>query len=333
VRSDSFDGEAVVTTIAWGLLAVLFTADPASFPARDTLAPAAARSDAERLSLEKLTWKPGEFSVTLAPVEDAEHQAVIRFPSALETGDAVNDKVALLWYRAAGATDGEQRPALVVVHESGAAMPVGKMFAKGFAARGVHAFLIHLPYYGLRKEKRRELDEKRILIAIRQGIADTRRAHDAVAVLPGVDPQKISLQGTSLGGFVAATTAGLDRGYDQVFIMVAGGDLPTLLAHGQRESADLKRRLDEAGWTGEKLREVMATVEPNVLASRINAERTWLYSANQDQVVPIENALSFKRAAHLSDDHHICLWGDHVTTILYFPVIADHVVKQIMSKP
>jgi dienelactone hydrolase len=320
-----------VTTIvmAWGFLAALFTAEPTILPARDTIAPAAAVSDAERQALEKLAWKPGEFAVSLVPVKDVDHQAVIRFPSALETGDATNDKVALWWYRAANVADGEKRPALVVVHESGSAMPVGKMFAKGFAARGVHAFLIHLPYYGLRREKRRELDEKRVLIAIRQGIADVRRARDAIAVLPGVDPQRIGLQGTSLGGFVAATVAGLDRGYDQVFIMVAGGDLHSLLEHGQRESADLKRRLDEAGYTGDKLREVMATVEPNVLAHRINAERTWLYSANQDQVVPIENALSFKRAAHLTDDHHIRLWGDHVTTILYFPVIADHVVQQI----
>ena len=316
----------------WGLLAVLLTADPTHHFARDSLAPAAAKSEAERASLERLAWKPDEFPVSFASVDDAEHQAVIRYPSPLATGDPVNDKCALLWYRAAGATDGEKRPALVVVHESGSAMPVGKMFAKGFAARGVHAFLIHLPYYGLRREKRRELDEKTVLIAIRQGIADVRRARDAVAVLPGVDPQKICLQGTSLGGFVAATTAGLDRGYDQVFIMVAGGDLPSLLEHGQRESADLKRKLDDAGWTGDKLRAVMSTVEPNVLAARINAERCWLYSANQDQVVPIENALSFKRAASLADDHHIRLWGDHVTTILYFPVIADHVVKQINGK-
>ena len=196
----------------------------------------------------------------------------------------------LLWYRAAGAIDGEKRPALVVVHESGSAMPVGKMFAKGFAARGVHAFLIHLPYYGLRKEKRRKLDEKRILIAIRQGIADVRRARDAVAVLPGVDPQKISLQGTSLGGFVAATTAGLDRGYDQVFIMVARGRSAEPAGARPARIGGPEAQLDEAGWTGEKLRAVMATVEPNVLASRIDAERTWLYSANQDQVVPIENA-------------------------------------------
>jgi dienelactone hydrolase len=314
------------------LLALWGAGNATTFPARDTLSPAAAQTDDERKALAGLTWKPGEFAVTMSGVEGQDYQALLRFPSPLETGDAVNDRVAMLWYRPADVKDGEQRPAVVVVHESGSSMPVGKMFAKAFAARGVHAFMIQLPYYGLRKENRKDLTEQRILIAVRQAIADVRRARDAVAVMPGVESKRISLQGTSLGGFVAATTAGIDRGFDNVFIMVAGGDLYSLLEHGQRESADLKRQLDEVGYTGEKLREVMNAIEPNRLAHRINAERTWLYSANQDQVVPIANALSFKRAAKLPDDHHIRLWGDHVTTIVYFQPLADQVVKQINAK-
>jgi len=320
-------------TIHWCLLAVVFAAENATvLPARDTLSPAAPQTDDERKALAGLTWTPTEFAVTCNEVNGQDYHAVLRFPSPLETGDPANDRVALLWYRAAHVKDGEKRPAVVVVHESGASMPVGKMFAKAFAARGVHAFLIHLPYYGLRRENRKDLNEERILIAIRQAIADVRRARDAAAVMPGVESSNVCLQGTSLGGFVAATTAGIDRGFDQVFIMVAGGDLYTLLERGQRESADLKRRLDEVGYTGDKLREAMAAVEPNRLAHRINAERCWLYSAEQDQVVPMANALSFKRAAKLPDDHHIRLWGDHVTTILYFHPLADQVVKQINSK-
>jgi hypothetical protein len=310
------------------LLATQFAAEPTLLPARDTLAPVAAQSPEERFTLEQLLWKPGPFEVSSAPVEGEEHQVVLRFPSAFETGNAINDRAALLWYQAANAKDGEKLPAIVVVHESGSAMPVGKMFAKGFAARGVHAFLIHLPFYGLRRDRSVKPDEK-FLIVMRQAIADVRRAHDAVAVMPGVDPARISLQGTSLGGFVSATAAGLDRGYDHVFIMVAGGDLYGLIQNGERESAELRRKLEEAGYTGDKLRDMIATVEPNRLAGRVNPERTWLYSAEQDRVVPFANALSYKRAAKLADDHHVRLWGDHVTTILYFPVIADHVVKQI----
>jgi len=311
----------------------VFAAEPVLLSARDTLAPPPATVESERRVLQELTWKPTEFPVTLQEVEGEEYQAVLRFPSPLETGDPVNDRVAVLWYRSTKPQGEGGRSAVVVVHESGSAMPVGKMFARGFAARGVDAFLVQLPYYGLRKTNQQQLTERKVLVAIRQGIADVRRTRDAVAAVPDIHPQKISLQGTSLGGFVSATVAGLDGAFHRVFIMVAGGDLYSLLEHGQRESAELKRRLDEAGYTGEKLKEVLEKVEPNRLAHRIDPRRTWLYSANQDQVVPIANALSFKQAARLPDDHHIRLWGDHVTTIVYFPVIADHVVQQILQPP
>lgn len=319
----------VVVLAVSGISPPLIAAEARMLTARDTLSPPPPSSELERRILQHLTWEPREFPVSLTEKEGEEYQALLRFPSPFETGDAENDRVAVLWYRAAKPSEEGKRKAVVVVHESGSAMPVGKMFARGFAARGVDAFLVQLPYYGFRRANRPALTEERVLIALRQGIADVRRARDAVAALADIDSQHISLQGTSLGGFVSATVAGLDHGFDRIFIMVAGGDLYSLLEHGQRESADLKRRLDEVGYTGEKLRQILDLVEPNHLAHRIDPQRTWLYSATQDQVVPLANALSFKEAARLSDDHHIRLWGDHVTTIVYFPVIADHVVQQM----
>jgi hypothetical protein len=139
----------------------------------------------------------------------------------------------------------------------------------------------------------------------------------------------ICLQGTSLGGFVASTAAGLDGAFDQVFIMVAGGDLFSMLQNGAKEAAELRSRLEAAGFTGEKLRELMWAVEPTRLAGRLDPQKTWLYSAEQDRVVPIANALALKSAAHLADDHHIRLPGDHVTTLLYLPAILDHVMKRM----
>jgi hypothetical protein len=193
----------------------------------------------------------------------------------------------------------------------------------------VHTFLVQLPNYGLRRTAKQKPTGDQFLVAMRQGIADARRARDAVAVLPGVDPTRISIQGTSLGGFVASTAAGLDRGFEQVFIMVAGGDLYGMLERGQREAAELRERLEKAGFTGDKLKELMWAVEPTRLAGRLDPKTTWLYSAEYDTVVPMANALALKKAAGLPDDHHIRLPGDHVTTIVYVPMILDHVVKRI----
>ncbi|QDT56928.1 esterase [Caulifigura coniformis] len=324
---------------AWFVIAVLAGRiaggeETQRFMAIDTLAPKPAASDDVQACLDGLCWKPQSFEVNCEPAasEDANHQAVLRFPSPINSGNAVNDRVAVLWYQAPKDDAPGLKPAIVVVHESGSSMPIGKLFARLFAGQGVHAFLVQLPNYGLRRTGNRKPTGDQFLLAMRQGIADVRRTRDAVAALPGIDPARISLQGTSLGGFVASTTAGLDSGFDQVFIMVAGGDLYSMLQSGEREAAELRRRLEEAGFTGEKLRDLMWQVEPTRLAGRMNPDRLWLYSAEHDRVVPIASALALKKAAGLADDHHIRLPGDHVTTVVYVPVILDHVIKRIREE-
>jgi hypothetical protein len=306
-----------------------FGQDVQTFIACDSLAPGKPATSDVSGCLDGLTWTPESFEVVVErpTPADAKHQAVLRFPSPVSTGDPLNDRVAVLWYQPPHNDAARLKPALVVVHESGSSMPVGKLFAGLFAGQGVHAFLVQLPNYGLRKSANRRPTGDQFLLAMRQGIADVRRARDAVAALPRIDPRHISVQGISLGGFVAATSAGLDDGFDQVFIMVAGGDLLGLVQNGQREAAELRERLETAGFTGDKLRELLWAVEPTRLAGRLDARKTWLYSAEHDRVVPIANALAFKTAVGLADEHHIRLPGDHVTTLVYLPAILDHVVK------
>ncbi|MDA1166512.1 MAG: acetylxylan esterase, partial [Planctomycetota bacterium] len=101
---------------------------------------------------------------------------------------------------------------------------------------------------------------------MRQAVADVRRARDAVAVLPMVDKSRISLQGTSLGGFVSATSGALDDGYDNVFLMLAGGELYDLIQNGKKDAAKVRERLEKAGLSGEKLRELTLTIEPTRVA-------------------------------------------------------------------
>lgn len=299
-----------------------------TYSAQDTLKPAVEDSADARACLEGLVWKPAAFTVTLERKGD---QTFVRFPTAVSSGDAVNDLVALEWY-APKTDEGNiiKASAVVVVHESGSRMEVGRIFAKAISTKGFHAFLIHLPNYGLRKTKEiNKSDGHRFLPAMRQAIADVRRARDAVAALPDVDARHIAVQGTSLGGFVAATTAGVDRGFNQAFIMVAGGDLLGVINGGRREAAEVRRLLTEAGYDGDKLKALAAAIEPTRLAHRVDPQSLWLYTAKDDQVVPRESALALKRAAHLADEHHIVLWGDHYKAILFFPVIVDHMADRL----
>lgn len=300
------------------------------FSARDTLAPQPDDLSDARQCIDNLAWKPGEFEVTIEPAADTTLEGIVRFPSPKPNGVAQNDRVALEWYPARDESGSLiEAPAIVVVHESGSNMEVGRLFARAFHAQKLHAFLIQLPFYGLRRPAGFRPDGRHVEATMKQGIADVRRARDAVAVLPHVNASHVALQGTSLGGFVASTTAGLDRGYQSVHIMVAGGDLYHLVKNGQREAGKLRDMLEAAGYSGDKMRDLFTQVEPLRLAHRLNPETTWLFSATRDQVVPPPHSHKLAEAARLPEDHHIQLWADHYTGIIYMPVVVEQIVKNV----
>jgi dienelactone hydrolase len=284
--------------------------------------------------LARLSWTASPFEVRIEPAKPDRGDALIRFPSPVDTENQQNDLVSMEWYSARDQDDRPKTaPAVVVVHESGRGMTVGRLFAQGFQQRGLHAFLLHLPHYGERRGVGQSRETDNIIVSIRQAVADVRRARDAVSVLPNVDASNISLQGTSLGGFVSATTAGLDHGYQGVFLMLAGGDLFDVIQNGKRDSAKVRERLEAAGLTGETLKSLVYHIEPNRLAHRYNADRTWLYSGNRDTVVPPRSSESLAKAAGLTKTHHIQMNADHYSGIIYLPFVLNHMARKIGELP
>jgi dienelactone hydrolase len=302
--------------------------------ARDSLNVGTEDSTDARGCLDGLCWSPAEFTVDCQTDYPGEGDALITFPSPVTTGNESNDRVVLEWFVA---RDLEDRPvqarAVVVVHESGSRMTVGKLIAANLRAQGLHAFLLHLPYYGERRQEQRRPDGANILPAIRQAVADVRRARDAVAVLPLVDDAHIALQGTSLGGIISATTAGLDRKYDSVHLFLAGGDLYGVLQNGQRDAAKFREELQRAGMTDEKLREVAYAVEPLRLGHRVNPARVWLYTANFDQVIPPPNSDRLAEAMRIDPSHRITMAADHYTGIIYLPFLLKELATQVKTAP
>jgi dienelactone hydrolase len=291
------------------------------YPARDTLACGDDASDDARQCLAGLRWEPAPFEVCCEEPSRGFGEFLVRFPSPVTTGNPVNDRVAMEWYPARD-LDGNllRAPAMVVVHESGRNMPVGRLVARGLQSQKVHTFLIQLPGYGVRKSN--EVPQlENTLTVLRQAVADVRRARDAVAALPCVDTTTIGLQGTSLGGFVTATVAGLDRGYNRTFILLAGGNLHEVIEQGARDSASLREKLKAAGIEGDKLRELTRVIEPMRLAHRMNPRTTWLYSGKFDDVVPPACSQSLAEAAQLPPGHHIVLPVDHYSGIVLLPKI------------
>jgi len=292
--------------------------------------PQLADASAEALEcLNGLWWESAKFSVVCDEPQEFGCQALLRFPSAVDSGHPQNDNVVVEWY---AVTDEAGRilqgPAMVVVHESGRGMTVGRMVARGLRDRGVHAFMVQLPFYGQRRPADVRSEDQQFATLMRQGIADVRRTLDAVKSLPGVDASRISLQGTSLGGFIAATTAGLDDAFYRTFVLLAGGNLPDLVATGNRETADLRQLLKSQGFDGEKARRLLQRFEPNLLSHRIDPERLWLYSATFDTVVTPSSSESFAKASGLDPSHHIRMPANHYSGVLFLPMVLDQIATE-----
>lgn len=301
------------------------------FAATDTLACQDEPNEDAKACLTNLTWPKTRFTVHLQAAEPGCGDYLVRFPSARPVGNEVNDLVSMEWFAAHDDSKAIcKAPAIVVVHESGSRMTVGRLLARSFGAQGLHAFLIHLPGYGARRvEELKKVD--RLLPSLQQAIADVRRARDAVVALPVVDHSVVGVQGTSLGGFVTATVAGMDDGYDRVFVLLAGGNLKDVLLHGSEDAAKTRKKLKAAGVTEERIVELARHVEPLRLAHRIQANKTWLYSGKYDNVVPPQCSLALAKAARLPDGHHIELSADHYSGIIYLPQVVQQIHRRMVE--
>jgi dienelactone hydrolase len=303
------------------------------FAATDTLECGEEDSQDAQECIANLSWPKTKFTVHLEAPEPGRGTYLVRFPSARPIGNSKNDLVSMEWYDARDPNNEICRaPAVVVVHESGRGMTVGRLIARGLNGQGLHAFLLHMPGYGARRvEGPQKLDQ--LIPSLRQAIADVRRARDAVAALPVVDPSVVGVQGTSLGGFVTATVAGLDNGYDRVFILLAGGNLHDVVLNGSKDAAKTKEKLLAAGVTEEQIKEHARHIEPLRLAHRIRADQTWLYSGKYDDVVPPRCSLALAKAAKLPEGHHIELAADHYSGIIFLPYVLQQIHDHMTERP
>jgi dienelactone hydrolase len=298
----------------------------AKFSSRDTINCGEDDSADAAECLAGLTWEPADFEIHLQDGSSQEKfERLVRFPSPTPLGSEAGDLVAMEWHIARDDSGNPiEAPAVVVVHESGSGMTVGRMIARGLRSHGLHTFMLQMPSYGVRRlSKEREVTS--FLPSLKQAIADVRRARDAVAVLPFVDERIVGVQGTSLGGFVTATVSGLDAGFQRNFILLAGGNLPEVIFQGKKDAAKVRERLENAGVSREQIMEHARQIEPLRLAHRVRPEVTWLFSGQFDDVVPPACSHAFAKAASLPADHHIEMPVNHYSGVVLLPKVLKDI--------
>lgn len=304
---------------------------PLDFCVRDTLsATPAAHEDAE--ALRHLIWTPQTFDAHISP-HSHNSDATVAFPSPLCDGDPTSDRVHLDWYhardRAGAPVSGQAMLVLDILHGSNV---VSSFIARTFARNGIHGLVMHMPHTALRTSRpaREKYDWGVFLPSLRQAVMDARRARDVIAQLPGVDGS-IGVQGTSLGGFVTTLAAGLDGAFDKVVVALAGGDVFGILSAGSMDAAKVRHRLEDLGWDDDRLREELWKTEPLRLAHRLNAARTWLFSARWDQVVPSLYSARLARSIGLSASHHRKFAGCHYSCVLSAPRMLSEMLQVVRA--
>lgn len=302
--------------------------DGLTFHATDTLKVDIGDSTDVNDMLRDLTWNAGGFDVSTRTT-GTNADATISFASPRPIGHKLSDTVHLDWH---AARDKAGRlidaPAVLVLDILQGGNLVSNFIGRHFSRRGYHGFTMHMPFTGNRRDAKEKYDWRYFIPSLRQSIADARRARDVIAALPRVTGG-VSVQGTSLGGFVATVTAALDNAFTSNIITLAGGDVYRILSEGRADAALVRQRLRGVGFNDRKLRDELWRSEPLRVAHRLNADRTWLFTARQDQVVFPRFSRKLADRAHLARPHHRLFAGCHYTCLINAPWLLGAMVTAV----
>lgn len=235
----------------------------------DTVAPVGVDANGCGEVLRQIVWRPETFIAT-CHLDSLGGDISVHFPSPLPQGYPVWDEVVLDWHivrdRGGRFTNG---PAVLVLDILLGGNRVAGYIAKTLAKNGIHGFVMHMPQNGRRKLPNETHDWSAFLPSLRQATADAHRSRDVIAALPLVTGP-VSLQGTSLGGFVASLAGSIDDAFGSVVLALTGGNLFEVMQSGRMDAAMVRRQLLNVGYDDERLKDYLWKIEPLRVAHRLN---------------------------------------------------------------
>lgn len=253
---------------------------------------------------ERFRLAPAKYECEIDPPEDLTAQFVrsrVRFPSPKVTETTENNTVHMEFYLPKTPKLGKKAPAVIVLHILGGDFPLARSFCHVLADRGVVALFLKMPYYG---ERRPEGSSKRMvshdpretLEGFTQAVLDIRRAADFLARREEVDPEKIGIFGISLGGITGGLAAGVEPRFQNVCLLLAGGDFGRV-AWESKEVEKARRYWLELGKSKEEFIETLRPIDPLTYAESLRGRRMLMLNAKEDEVIPPECTKVFWKAA------------------------------------
>jgi dienelactone hydrolase len=262
------------------------------------------RDPAIQALLERYEFKDREFAWQLREVRQTEKYTLswLTFPSAVQSESGENNTVWARFWEPREA--GRKRPAALLLHWLGGKFDLFELIGQRLAENGIPALMMYMPDYGPRaskdperREKMMKMEMERVLGNVRQAVMDARRAGDWLASRRDVEPSRVGIVGVSLGAVIGSLAAGVDDRFGRSVFIIGGGDLPGIVLHGSKETVAAKKKLEEAGLTAEKMRELWKDIEPCTFASRMRPEEILMINAESDEVIPKESTLRLHEAA------------------------------------
>jgi len=269
----------------------------------------------------------------------------LEFPSPVATDLPQNNTVLADLYVPADWSAGQAgRPAVICLPILNGDEDLTAMMCTVLASRGLVSVTFTLPYYGPRgpAEGRRALasNPRLFLSALDQAGKEISRLVDLLQTRPEVNPNNIGIAGISLGGIMSATAAGVDSRFHRAMLMLAGGDLTTMIHHA-RETRPLGRMIqnlppDERASVEKQLLAFDPLTHAQALRERAQKGRVLMLNAAQDEVIPRECTEKLASALGLSNK---VIWFEglgHYTALAELPralrTMADFFAADLPSE-
>jgi len=214
--------------------------------------------------------------------------------------------------------DGDARtPVVVLLPVFNGQLKIPRFFARYFANQGWAAVVVT-----------RGRDPLDALTApetlVRGNLQDYQRVLDWVELEPELDATRIGLLGVSLGAMDAVMLTALDPRVNSLFIAMAGGDMPYLLANTsyRRVVRTIDGMAAELGTSREALGAKLGAaikLDPLAVAPYIDAERVFMVLTRTDAIIPFQAQEELRET--MGSPESMYLLTGHRTSIVYFPKV------------
>lgn len=225
----------------------------------------------------------------------------VSFPSAGTSPYAENQTVKLT--AALPKVRSGPLPVVILLHFWGATdSQIENSLAVRLADQGIASIILPLPYHLSRTPKgfrsgqlAIQPEPERLVETMIQSVVDVRRAVDWIETRPEFNKDQVGLSGTSLGSIVSALVVAVEPRIKASCFSLGGVDLARILWNSstvvlQREQ--LRRR----GLTEEKMRELLAPVEPLNYLKPGAGGQSLVVVARHDTVIPAASSSELIKA-------------------------------------